>query len=117
MVIEWLQPQHRPLFLLPPGYYQSSSSSDPLHHPSSYASAISPSELLSASRSDTQTARFTTCRKVLIRKAIVVSVVKEVFTKIDAGVSPIWENICGKLSRIGNDKFVCDLYIIKLPML
>ena len=51
----------------------------------------------------------TTSRKLLMRKATVVSVDKEAATDTDAGGGPAWENIWGKLSRIGNGSRVCDL--------
>ena len=87
---------------------QSSSSSVPLSQPSSYDSAISPRELLSASRSSIPTARLTICCRFLSRIATVVSVDKDVLTDKDVA-DLACANMWGKLSRSGNGRVVQDL--------
>lgn len=47
-------------------------------------------------------------RKLLIRRATVVSVDKDVLTETGAE-EPAWENMGGKLSRIGNGNRMRDL--------
>jgi hypothetical protein len=91
--------------------YQSSSTSDPLSQPSSYASASSARELLSVSRSVIATDLLTMSRKLLIQNATDVSVDKDVSTPTEVGGCPACENMCGKLSRIGNGKRVLNLQV------
>jgi len=87
---------------------QSSSSSLPLSHPSSYASAISPSELLNASRSSRPIDLLTIFWRLLILKATEVSVDSEVRTGTDFSdrLEEVSEYIWGKLSSSENDKGV-----------
>jgi hypothetical protein len=87
---------------------QSSSSSLPLFHPSSYASAISPSELLNASRSSRPIDLPTIFWRLLILKATEVSVDSEVRTGTDFNdrLEEVSEYMWGKLSSSENDKGV-----------
>lgn len=91
--------------------YQSSSSSDPLSQPSSYASAISPRELLRASRSAIPIALLTMCCKFLTRRLTVVSVDRDVFTETDDEEGLGCENMRGKLSSRGNGRGIRDLWM------
>ena len=88
--------------------HQSSSLSDPLSQPSSYASAISPKELLSASRSSMAIALLTTYWRFLTLNATVVSIDKDVFIaseEEDVALANMW----GKLSSRGYGKGVLVL--------
>ena len=52
-----------------------------------------------------------------MRKATEVSVDKDVPTETVDGNCPVCENICGKLSRIGNGRGVLNLHIFKALMM
>lgn len=90
--------------------YQSSlSSSEPLSHPSSYASLISPKPFESASRIFIETFRSTIFRKYLVQLEVLVVVDKVVRMATEFKWSDRWETISGKLSRSGNRVEVSNL--------